>query len=322
MIMTKAVLFSTSFSVLLYFAFLYMFKSQRLCELVKHDSRWKWLQPNYICYIRTIMALVAYYFFFYLDWHSSGIFFFTVAATLDGVDGFVAGVLKLITEFGAWLDPICDKITYIPPIFSFIERGVIHVGWHWFVMFVIFEGLGQFYVRRLQRKWKITQAANMFGKVKAVLLFALIIYSAVLMDNLGINNFAGELFCIATVLSFVSAVTKLMPKTIYAYSILGVNLICGVAGIILARNPPSEFFVYMALAVISIEVTWIVSVFLTLKNLRVVLAKIPMKVYILMAALIFIVLSFSLKIEDEFAIGATMITMSTFFITLGRYEIA
>lgn len=322
MIMTKAVLFSTSFSLLMYFAFVYMFKSEKLCYLVKYDNNWRWLQPNYICYIRTVLALIGDYLFFYLGWHSVGIFFFTVAATLDGVDGYVAGVLGLITEFGAWLDPICDKITYIPPIYYFIERGVIHVGWYWFAMFLLYEGLGQFYVRRLQKKWKITQAANMFGKVKAVLLFALIIYSAVLMDNLGINNFAGELFCIATVLSFVSAITKLMPKTIYAYSILGVNFICGIAGIILARNPPNDFILYMALAVISLDMTLVISVFLTLKNLRVVLAKIPKKVYILLAALIFIVLSFSLKMEDEFAIGATMIIMSTFFITLGRYEIA
>lgn len=330
MTMTEAVLFSTGFSWLMYLGFVELFKNEKFCILVRNDRNWRWLQPNYICTIRMVMALISYVIFFFLNWHVAGIFLFTQAAVLDGVDGLVARAIKLITEFGESYDPLCDKITYIPPILSFIGIGIIEVGSVWIALFLISEFCGQFVVRKIQERQGWSAAANMFGKVKAVLCFSLIIYAAILMDNLDIHNFAGKLFCICAVLSFVSAVTKLMPKSVYAYFILVTNLCCGAVGLYLVVYPRSDILLYIFIAVASLEITLTVSPHFQIKNMykqglektRKVFKKIPKSVLVLFAAFLFLALAFSLKIDDDVIVGTCMIIMSTFFLILGRLKIA
>ena len=77
------------------------------------------LHPNAICYWRTAMALIGLVLYFFVGYENIGIVIFTFAAILDGVDGIVARKCKLGSKFGEWLDPFCDKLTYLPPLIGF-----------------------------------------------------------------------------------------------------------------------------------------------------------------------------------------------------------
>ena len=65
------------------------------------------LHPNAICYWRTALALLAYVLYFLAGFEAIAIFIFTFAAVLDGVDGTVARVCNLVSDWGKWLDPLC-----------------------------------------------------------------------------------------------------------------------------------------------------------------------------------------------------------------------
>ena len=86
-----------------------MVKKQSMRDYI-FDHQWL-LHPNAICYWRTAMALIGYIFYFHMGYQSVAILIFTVAAILDGVDGVVARSCDLVTRWGEWLDPFCDKLT-------------------------------------------------------------------------------------------------------------------------------------------------------------------------------------------------------------------
>ena len=71
-----------------------------------------WTVPNIITLFRVnlIPVLVTVYF---LDWrwaHEAGAFIFWLAAITDWFDGYLARKLQQSTPFGAFLDPVADKL--------------------------------------------------------------------------------------------------------------------------------------------------------------------------------------------------------------------
>jgi CDP-diacylglycerol---serine O-phosphatidyltransferase len=72
---------------------------------------------------------------------------FTFAAILDGVDGIVARSCDMSTKLGEWLDPLCDKLTYLPPLIAFAYLGIMSVPLVWDLVAV--EVVGQFFARHI-----------------------------------------------------------------------------------------------------------------------------------------------------------------------------
>lgn len=71
-----------------------------------------WTIPNIITSVRVVLIpiFVAVYF---LDWkwaHQAAAFIFWFAAITDWFDGYLARKLKQSTPFGAFLDPVADKL--------------------------------------------------------------------------------------------------------------------------------------------------------------------------------------------------------------------
>jgi len=314
---TQAVIFSTSFSVLMYLGFVRLFKSKKIQELVRGNSAWRYLQPNNICTIRMLMAWFASFIFFYLDWHVLGIFIFTVSATLDGVDGLVARTCRLETEFGKWYDPLCDKGVYVFPILFFLQKGIIEANFFWVYLFLSSDFFGQFISRSLQKKWGWSTAANEVGKMKTVLCFALIIYCALLMDMDKIPNFAGQVFIVCSVLALVSAVSKIMTKIMWKYFLLTVNLACCVVGLFSFHASGDYRLLAVAALAIMLELTLMPAVFLNFFK-RLVLQMIPKSVTILSGALAFFVFAFLLKVDDEYMIGVCLMVVSSAFLLFSR----
>ena len=71
-----------------------------------------WTIPNIITMIRVLLIPV-FVVVYFLDWkwaHQAGAFIFWFAAITDWVDGYLARKLKQTTPFGAFLDPVADKL--------------------------------------------------------------------------------------------------------------------------------------------------------------------------------------------------------------------
>ncbi len=71
-----------------------------------------WTIPNIITIIRVLLIPV-FVVVYFLDWkwaHQAGAFIFWFAAITDWFDGYLARKLQQTSAFGAFLDPVADKL--------------------------------------------------------------------------------------------------------------------------------------------------------------------------------------------------------------------
>jgi CDP-diacylglycerol--glycerol-3-phosphate 3-phosphatidyltransferase len=71
-----------------------------------------WTIPNIITIVR-VMLIPVFVVVYFLDWkwaHQAGAFIFWFAAITDWFDGYLARKLNQTTAFGAFLDPVADKL--------------------------------------------------------------------------------------------------------------------------------------------------------------------------------------------------------------------
>ena len=192
------------------------------------------LHPNAICYWRTAMAALGFVLYFFTPYQSIAIFIFTFAAILDGADGVVARGCNLSSLWGEWLDPMCDKLTYLPPLIGFAYTGIISIELVWIL--VVIEFVGQFFARRILTWIRRSGAANNFGKIKAIICFGLVILCALMEKNQGLINIVDEVLMACIILSSASMIFKFIPNRLYADILSGLNFICGVTSLILTHN--------------------------------------------------------------------------------------
>ncbi len=204
-------------------------KKQYMQEFIFNTQ---WLMfPNAICYWRTALAGLGFLLYFVFHFQAVAIFIFTFAAILDGADGVVARGCKLVSRWGEWLDPMCDKLTYLPPMIGFAYTGILSVDLIWIL--VSLELAGQFLARHILSWMKISGAANNFGKIKAIICFALVILCALLDANPGMVNIADGVLTGCIILSGASMVFKFIPNRLYADILSMLNFCCGVTSLVL-----------------------------------------------------------------------------------------
>ncbi len=192
------------------------------------------LHPNSICYWRTAMAFFGFFLYFFSTYQAIAIFIFTFAAILDGADGVVARGCNLGTRWGESLDPLCDKLTYLPPLIGFAYAGILSIKIVW--LLVIIEFIGQFFARKILTWIKFSGAANNFGKIKAIICFGLVILCALMDKNPELINIADEVLNACIILSSASVVFKFIPNRLYADILSGLNFCCGVTSLILTHQ--------------------------------------------------------------------------------------
>jgi CDP-diacylglycerol--serine O-phosphatidyltransferase len=189
-----------------------------------------WLcHPNSICYWRAAMALVALPLYFYFGYEDIAILIFTFAAIMDGVDGVVARNCDLVTTWGESLDPLCDKLTYLPPMLAFAYTDLLSIKLVW--VLIVIEVLGQFFARKILALLKTSGAANNFGKIKAIICFGLVIFCALLSKNPFLIDIGDEVMMACIVLSCASIVFKFVPNRLYADILSTLNFICGITSL-------------------------------------------------------------------------------------------
>lgn len=215
--------------------FLWFSRSVKKESMRAYIMSHQWLlHPNAICYWRTAMAFAGFILYFYTSFQSIAIFIFTFAAILDGVDGVVARGCDLGSRWGEWLDPMCDKLTYLPPLIGFAYSGIISVKLIWIL--VVIELAGQFFARQLLSWIGSSGAANNFGKIKAIICFGLVILCALMQENPAMIDIADEILIACLVLSSASIGFKFIPNRLYADILSGLNFCCGMTALVLTHH--------------------------------------------------------------------------------------
>ena len=226
------ILFSAAFGILF---FIWISRAVKKDAMKAYILSHQWLlHPNAICYWRTAMAGTGFVLYFFTPFQSTAIFIFTFAAILDGVDGVVARGCDLGSPWGEWLDPLCDKLTYLPPLIGFAYTGLISTSLVWIL--VVIEFIGQFFARRILSWMKISVAANNFGKIKAIICFGLVILCALMDANPGLIDIADSILLACIILSAASVLFKFIPNRLYADILSGLNFTCGVTSLFLTHH--------------------------------------------------------------------------------------
>ena len=239
-----SIIISAAISLLIYLGFVFSLKNERARGFI--GGHW-YFHPNAICVWRVFIGLSGMMLYFVARQYTWGILLFTISAVLDGVDGLIARRCDLVTPFGEEIDPLCDKLTYLPPMVFFAYQGRLDVAAIWAL--VMIEACGQFMVRYIIKRFTIfSVAANNFGKIKAVLCFALIIYCAFLDDALQIPDFSAQMLYVCIILSISSSVFKIIANRFYADILSILNLLCGIAGLFWAFQGR---YVYTAIAILA-----------------------------------------------------------------------
>lgn len=226
--------FAASLGTAFYYWFARAVQKQYMQKFIQSNH---WLMhPNAICYWRTAIAFIAFILYFFVGFQAIAIIIFTFAAILDGVDGTVARVCNLSTTWGEWLDPLCDKLTYLPPLLGFAYAGILSINLVWTL--VVIELFGQFFARHILSHMKSSVAANNFGKIKAIICFTLMMFCSLLekSTDLFVINIGDEVLIACIILASASVVFKFIPNRLYADILSTLNFFCGVTSLVLTHN--------------------------------------------------------------------------------------
>ena len=126
--------------------------------------------------------------------------FFSVAGITDYLDGKIARSRKLITNFGALMDPLADKVMICSAFIALVERAMVrgdlsvvfHLGAYpvyakveaWMVVIIVARELGITGLRLLAASKNVVLAAERYGKHKTISQICAII-ALLVMDAYG-----------------------------------------------------------------------------------------------------------------------------------------
>lgn len=197
--------------------------------------RHPWLHPNAISRARYPMGFVSVL-LLHLGFPRACFLFFTFWMITDITDGEIARRCDLHTPEGETIDPLSDKLMYLPMLFYLAWRGWLDP---WLLgPFVVFDIIGQ-----VSRSFIQVKAANLFGKAKTFLVVVLLIvvglewiYGPLPLLGRSIQPLLG----MCAFLAFCSTAFKLIPNYWYANILSLMNLACGLAGcwVVLSGRPP------------------------------------------------------------------------------------
>lgn len=97
---------------------------------------------------------------------------FIIAASTDGLDGYLARKNNLVTTFGKIVDPLADKLLISAALISFVSLGEISV---WAAVIIIGRELAVTGLRVVAASEGIVISASIWGKLKTILQISAII---------------------------------------------------------------------------------------------------------------------------------------------------
>jgi CDP-diacylglycerol--glycerol-3-phosphate 3-phosphatidyltransferase len=107
---------------------------------------------------------------------------FIIAASTDGLDGYIARKRKLVTNLGKLLDPLADKLLVTAVLVYLVELGKIDA---WIVIVIISREFAVTGLRQIALLEGMVMAASKLGKWKTGIQITAII--ALLLNNFPFN---------------------------------------------------------------------------------------------------------------------------------------
>lgn len=134
---------------------------------------------------------------------------FTLASLTDKLDGHLARKNKQVTDLGAFLDPLADKMLIN---LTFLALVVLNIMPLWMFAVILVRDFAVDGMRMLAAKKHITISANIFGKIKTTVQMITII--SILLNR--ILNFE-PLTIINTILLYIVVFLTILSGAIYLF---------------------------------------------------------------------------------------------------------
>lgn len=161
----------------------------------------------------TRMFLAILFFIFILlpyTWAKiTALILFIVAAISDSVDGKWARKSKLVTDFGAFLDPLADKTLVNLAFLALVNIGVVPV---WIFAIILIRDFAIDGIRMAAARNGVTISASVYGKSKTVIqMIALIILILnTIAGNSALSVVGNIALCVAVIATIVSGIDYLI----------------------------------------------------------------------------------------------------------------
>ncbi len=140
------------------------------------------LLPNIITLARLLAVPITLYLII-MEVYQAAFWLFLAAGVSDGIDGYLAKRLGAITEIGAYLDPLADKVLLVG---VFVTLGYNDLVAIWLVFLIVFRDLlivaGAILFQTLTHSLKMKPL--FIGKVNTT---AQIVYASVVLGELGLG---------------------------------------------------------------------------------------------------------------------------------------
>lgn len=149
-------------------------------------------------------------FFFSMEWYLLSFLVFVTASTTDLIDGAVARYIKKLSQFGAFLDPLADKLLMITTFSCLVTVNAVPV---WFLVLVILRdviimgGIGVLKILKIGVKYEPLWSSKITTLSQIGLGFFSLMalrWPAVSLGNYPIGDLAEGLMYISTVLIIIT----------------------------------------------------------------------------------------------------------------------
>ena len=107
---------------------------------------------------------------------------FILAASTDGLDGYIARRRKEVTKFGKLLDPLADKLLVSAALISLVEINLVPA---WIAVVIIGREFAVTGLRSIVASEGVVIPANTLGKIKTVVQIVAIV--AVILNDFFVN---------------------------------------------------------------------------------------------------------------------------------------
>lgn len=174
--------------------------------------------PTYLTISRMILSVASFVFVLLpYDWAKiTALVVFIIGAITDRIDGKWARATKQVTDLGAFLDPVADKMLVNLAFLALVYLNIVPV---WVFAIIIVRDLAVDGMRMMMARDGVTISASFYGKLKTtVQLTALIILLLNLIANFEpfaiIGNIALYLALALTVFSGADYIIKGLKRLI------------------------------------------------------------------------------------------------------------
>lgn len=166
--------------------------------------------PNFISCLR-ILLIIPVLWTLMIGYYAFTFYLFLIAGISDGLDGLLARLFGWTSHFGAFIDPVADKLLLISSIFALAWLG--HLA-YWLAILMIARDLWiiggalsyQYWIGPLEFKPVLMSKLNTF--------FQIILILFILMKLSGIVHFPEKLLSIVTAAVFISTVISFIQYTV------------------------------------------------------------------------------------------------------------